>query len=409
MTSIISDEELSALLDGVGESEEFRPLTLYALDEASFRAVSAHSLPHGVVLLCADPQLDWQWMHWFGSTQFALYDPAQHVGRLYMTALAQAPGVLSIDEPWLESLEQAMARWSQWLAGQQILLLEDHPFQGEQIAQQIRSTGASCVLVQDGQQWALELARQPFDWLICDLALAEDDAIHLLGQSGTQTPVILLSGHDQVLIDGAARLLGEKGIPVVGAFTKPLDLARLLPILLQAYGGRPRLPTNRFRLRHIRSWEGLTLGTLGRLSDLPLASDPAWLLLGSLGMNWEALRQRLEVGGGAAERLTLLIRPQDDLLQHQEHFSLALQARLAGAELALLIDRPEYLSFELLERLPLSALLLGRRLLPMLEQEGWLESFLQRARDKELRLYLDDPYALLDSVWWEGRGFHGRW
>jgi N-acetylglutamate synthase-like GNAT family acetyltransferase len=126
-------------------------------------------------------------------------------------------------------------------------------------------------------------------------------------------------------------------------------------------------------------------------------------------MNWEAVKQWLAEEGRSPAELTLVVRSQDALLSLPERFSLALQARLAGATLALLIDRPERLSFELLERLPLEAILLGYRVQPQLDHGGLLDSFLQRTRERGCQIYLDDPYALLDARWWEERGFHGRW
>jgi CheY-like chemotaxis protein len=77
--------------------------------------------------------------------------------------------------------------------------------------------------------------------LICDLSLAEQDAISLLmshpqyHHSGL--PIILLSAHDQTLIDGARRLLHDAGFNVLAALAKPLqsdDLLRLLKMLYLA-------------------------------------------------------------------------------------------------------------------------------------------------------------------------------
>jgi CheY-like chemotaxis protein len=48
----------------------------------------------------------------------------------------------------LQAREQG---WRAWLAQCQILLLEDHPFQGACIQQEIQGLGLPCHWVQDGE------------------------------------------------------------------------------------------------------------------------------------------------------------------------------------------------------------------------------------------------------------------
>lgn len=409
--SIISDEELYALLEGVdAEGEEFRPLCLYALDDESYRQARRQSLPAELSLRRVEPQAHWQWSSWFGKSQFALYSPALYSNSPLNTVLHHAHGVLPVDGPWRDVIDEALLAWHQWLASQRVIVLEDHPFQGSQIAALIRQMGPACDLVADGAGLLMALKQPQYDWLISDLALAGDDAIHVLGSHPSLSlPVILLSAHDQTLVDGAARLLADKGVRVVGAFTKPLEPSRLLPVLYQMYEGRPTLPARRTDSRRIQNWSGASLGVLATRSATVPVGERRWVLLASLDMNWEAVKQWLAEQGRSPAELTLVVRSQDALLSLPDRFSLALQARLAGATLALLIDRPERLSFELLERLPLEAILLGYRVQPQLDHGGMLDSFLQRTRERGCQIYLDDPYALLDARWWEERGFHGRW
>lgn len=407
MINIITDEELTALLGGAsGEQDEFRPVTLYALDDRSYCLALESQLPAEIALLRAEPSSDWQWGSWFGKSQFLLFSPAHHSGKVYWDALHEGEGILSLDTLWRPRLERALQAWHEWLGRQQVLLLEDHPFQGAQMAGQIREMGAQVTLVRDESELRRALETGPVDWVVSDLALAHDDAIRVLGREVKVTaPVILLSGHDQSLVDGAAQLLSLRGVKVVGAFTKPLDTHRLLPLLLRGYEGAPAPHLRPPQSRRVRSWAGEIAGVLGR-SDAPVPAPLSrWLLLASLDKEWSALRQQAEGEG----RWTLVIRSRDELLSHPDRFSLALQARLAGASLALFVDSRETLSFELLERLPLEAILIGSRLLPLLEQGGLIEHFLERARDKGCRLYLDDPYGLLDDEVWLARGFEGRW
>ncbi|ENY72240.1 two-component system response regulator [Aeromonas diversa CDC 2478-85] len=408
MINIITDEELTALLGGAqGESAGFQPVTLYALDDRSYRAALASRLPADIALLRTEPSNDWQWGSWFGKSQFLLFSPELHLGRVYWDALNENEGILSLDTHWMPRLEHALLAWREWLGRQRVLILEDQPFQGAQMAEQIRALGPKVTLVRDERELSAALEAEPVDWVVSDLALAHDDAIRVLGrQIRVAAPVILLSGHDQALVDGAAQLLSLRGVEVVGAFTKPLEMHRLLPLLLRGYEGAPAPHLRPSQSRRVRTWGGEVIGVLGR----PDASVPAplsrWLLLASLDKEWSALRQQAEGEGG---RWTLVIRPQDELLARPERFSLALQARLAGASLALFVDSRETLSFELLERLPLDAILVGAHLLPLIEQGGLIEHFIERARAKGCQLYLDDPYGLLDDDMWQGRGFQGRW
>ena len=110
--------------------------------------------------------------------------------------------------------------------------------------------------------------------------------------------------------------------------------------------------------------------------------------------HWEPLKLWLEQHGREASELTLVIHRRDHLLSQADRFALVLQASLAGARLALLLDHAQHLPFDLIERLPLQSLLLGQHLLPELEAmaaDSLLARFIQRSRELGIALYLDDP------------------
>ena len=412
---IITDEELLALLHS-DEPEErlFHPVTVYALDGAAYQAVQEAGLPEYATLRRTQPDVCWQWQGLFTAGAIALCDPDSHVGEPYFSQL-MGEGIYRLTDHWLEGVEERHQQWLYWLAQTQVLLLEDHPFQGARIQQEIQGLGLPCQWVQDGEACLSALALGEVTLLISDLSLAEQDAISLLmGHPQYQhsgLPIILLSAHDQTLIDGARRLLHDAGFNVLAALAKPLQADDLLRLLKTRYLG-PQHQRELDGLRRIvRTWRGEERGQLGLLSDAP-SPLPVWLALTGLPPRWEQLREWLSQQGRAAGELTLIIHRRDPLLSDAERFALVLQASLAGAKLALLLDQTQHLPFELLERLPLQHLLLGQSLLPELETmtpDSLLGRFINRTKELGIALYLDDPFNLLDATPWQERGMAGRW
>ncbi|MGS3152139.1 response regulator [Aeromonas sanarellii] len=415
---IITDEELLALLESDdSQGPAFHPVSVYALDAASHQAAKAAGLPAYASLHRTLPDAGWQWEGLFAAGAIALFDPASHAGADYLPQLlTPGVGIYRLSDPWLEGVQAREREWRAWLARLQILLLEDHPFQGACIQQEIQALGTPCHWVQDGEGCLRALEEGGVGLLICDLSLAEQDAISLLmshpqyRHSGL--PIILLSAHDQTLIDGARRLLHDAGFNVLAALAKPLqsdDLLRLLKVLYLGPQRRRRLGGLK---RTIRSWQGEQRGQLGLLAEAESFTLPVWLTLNGLSPHWEPLKAWLEHHGRPASELTLVIHRRDNLLSHADRFALVLQASLAGARLALLLDNAQHLPFDLLERLPLQSLLLGQHMLPELEAmaaDSLLARFIQRARELGIALYLDDPFNLLDAAQWQDYGMAGRW
>lgn len=415
---IITDEELMALLESDDSQEPtFYPVSVYALDAVSHLAVKGAGLPAYANLHRTRPDAGWQWEGLFAAGAIALFDPASHQGADYLPhLLAPGAGIYRLSDPWLEGLQAREQGWRAWLAQCQILLLEDHPFQGACIQQEIQGLGLPCHWVQDGEGCLKALEEGGVRLLICDLSLAEQDAISLLmshpqyHHSGL--PIILLSAHDQTLIDGARRLLHDAGFNVLAALAKPLQSDDLLRLLNMLYLGPQRQRRLGGLKRTVRSWQGEARGQLGLLADAASCTLPIWLSLSGLSPHWEPLKLWLEQHGREASELTLVIHRRDHLLSQADRFALVLQASLAGARLALLLDHAQHLPFDLIERLPLQSLLLGQHLLPELEAmaaDSLLARFIQRSRELGIALYLDDPFNLQDAAQWQDRGVAGRW
>ena len=412
---IITDEELLALLESdVSQEPVFHPVSVYALDAVSHQAAKEAGLPAYASLHRTRPDASWQWEGLFAAGAIALFDPASHAGTDYLPRL-QTPGVgiYRLSDPWLEGVEAREQGWRDWLAQLQILLLEDHPFQGACIQQEIQALGLPCHWVQDGEGCLQVLEEGDVGLLVCDLSLAEQDAISLLMNHPQyrRLPIILLSAHDQTLIDGARRLLHDAGFNVLAALAKPLQSDDLLRLLKTLYLGPQRQRRLSGLRRTIRTWQGEEKGLLGLLSDPP-SPLPIWLAVTGLPPRWERVREWLVQQGREPGELTLLIHRRDHLLSQAERFALVLQASLAGAKLALLLDNDQHMPFDLLERMPLQHLLLGQSLLPGLEAmtpDSLLGRFINRARELGIALYLDDPFNLLDSNLWRDQGVAGRW
>ena len=413
---IITDEELLALLDSEEhEAAGFCPIVLYALDRTSHELASAMTLPSYVTLIRTQPDACWQWQGLFAAGAIALYDPGAHQQTDYLPQLQQHEGIYAIGEDWQGGLVASYRDWCNWLAARKILLLEDHPFQGVQMQQTIAALGLSCQWVQDETTCLAALEAGDISLLVCDLSLVEQDAISLLmSQPQLQEaglPIVLLSAHEQTLIDGARRLLHDAGFNILAALAKPLDCDALLRLLRGLYLGPLRQQRLSGQRRTIRLWQGAVLGQLGLLSS-PGFQHPVWLAVTGLPSRWEALKEWLAEQSRTPSELTLLIHRRDHLLSNADRFALVLQASLAGSKLALLLDSSQHLPFDLLERLPLQAVLLGQGILPELDAlppDSLLGRFMTRIGELGITIYLDDPYNLLDVEVWRDRGIAGRW
>ncbi|PTT46402.1 response regulator [Aeromonas sp. HMWF016] len=413
---IITDEELLALLNSEDPGlAGFRPIALYALDCASYEMAKQAMLPNYVALHRTQPDACWQWEGLFSAGAIALYDPDSHRTADYFPQLQLHNGIYAIEEDWQGGLLSSYKAWSNWLAASRILLLEDHPFQGMQLQQTIAGLGLTCHWVQDEQACLTALGEGSTRLLICDLSLVDQDAISLLmGQPQLQSdglPIILLSAHEQTLIDGARRLLHDAGFNILAALAKPLDCDELLRLLRGLYLGPLRQRRLSGQRRTITTWQGQVLGQLGLLSS-PTTSAPVWLAVSGLPPRWERLKEWLAEQSRTPSELTLLIHRRDHLLSNPDRFALVLQASLAGSKLALLLDNNQHLPFDLLERLPLQSLLLGQGMLSDIESlsaDSLLGRFMARVRELGVDIYLDDPYNLLDVEMWQERGIAGRW
>ena len=77
------------------------------------------------------------------------------------------------------------------------------------------------------------LPRQP-DFLICDVFMPDMDGIEFLDQltkNNYQGGIILVSGQDITMMAIAQQVAVADGLKMIGAFTKPVSIARLTEAL----------------------------------------------------------------------------------------------------------------------------------------------------------------------------------
>ncbi|CAM3150895.1 response regulator [Pseudomonas floridensis] len=118
-----------------------------------------------------------------------------------------------------------------------ILLVEDHPFQ--LIATQILLNNLGYflltpVLTAVEALAALERSPAPYDLILCDQRLPDLEGLDLIDkawQSGRVRQAIVLSGLPATHLMELQQLAGQRGLPLLGCLSKPLngpDLVRLL-------------------------------------------------------------------------------------------------------------------------------------------------------------------------------------
>lgn len=123
-----------------------------------------------------------------------------------------------------------------------ILLVEDHPFQLLATQYLLRSFGFARVTPADSAEQAIRLmsrAQVPFDIILCDQCLPDLPGLELIEIASRRrftTTAILLSGLPVVELANLIAQAMERGLPLLGYLSKPLnkdELARLIYPLLR--------------------------------------------------------------------------------------------------------------------------------------------------------------------------------
>lgn len=121
-----------------------------------------------------------------------------------------------------------------------ILLVEDHPFQ--LIATQILLNNhgyflLTPVLTAAEALEAMDRTATPYDLLLCDQCLPDGEGFDLIEQAfkrGQARCAIVLSGLERPQLRGLEQKARQRGLPLLGCLSKPLnsiELSRLLATL----------------------------------------------------------------------------------------------------------------------------------------------------------------------------------
>lgn len=122
-----------------------------------------------------------------------------------------------------------------------ILVVEDHVFQRVMLSQILKALGAGVVhQATNGieAKRALQTRGKNFDLIVTDLMMPNLDGIELLSvvqDLAPRLPIILCSIDESSLMAAHAIARG-KGLRVLGTVTKPLEVAKLSPLLAKLDG-----------------------------------------------------------------------------------------------------------------------------------------------------------------------------
>ncbi|MFK3796975.1 MULTISPECIES: response regulator [unclassified Pseudomonas] len=118
-----------------------------------------------------------------------------------------------------------------------ILLVEDHPFQLIALQILLNNHGLYRVtpaLNAEDALTAMERSEQPYDVLLCDQRLPDMKGIELIEIASRRNLVrqaVLLSGLEDAQLVDIQREAFERGLPLLGCLSKPLNTLELLRLI----------------------------------------------------------------------------------------------------------------------------------------------------------------------------------
>lgn len=121
-----------------------------------------------------------------------------------------------------------------------ILLVEDHPFQLIATQCLLNSYGFNQLTSTYNAESALRLmqqAKMPFEILLCDQCLPDLQGLELIDLANRQGFIqraIILSSLTLHELDKLKNQASERGLPLLGYLTKPIDHRKLKTLLIRA-------------------------------------------------------------------------------------------------------------------------------------------------------------------------------
>jgi EAL domain-containing protein (putative c-di-GMP-specific phosphodiesterase class I)/CheY-like chemotaxis protein len=126
------------------------------------------------------------------------------------------------------------------LAEMTVLLVEDHAFQRQMLKRMLGHLGVREVLeAEDGEQALITLFNHelPVNLVICDLNMPNMDGMEFIRRLGVCSPgsnLVVNSACDPNFLNSVEAFANSQGLNTVGAVEKPLKLAHMKQLLLQA-------------------------------------------------------------------------------------------------------------------------------------------------------------------------------
>lgn len=122
-------------------------------------------------------------------------------------------------------------------ASKLVLIVDDDAFSQELFSEMLMTLGVTDIHTAGNGRVGLRtlaaLPRHP-DFLICDVFMPDMDGIEFLGEltkNGYQGGIILVSGQDITMMAIAQQLALDKGLKLLGAYTKPMPQSLLAEVL----------------------------------------------------------------------------------------------------------------------------------------------------------------------------------
>ncbi|MDB5798718.1 MAG: sensor hybrid histidine kinase [Paucimonas sp.] len=136
-----------------------------------------------------------------------------------------------------EQASSAMNGTDMSIADINFLILEDHPFQRQELARILAGLGAEHVNEAADGNAALQFAHDPhvqIDIVISDLEMPGMDGMEFvrhLGETGRRVSVILASALEPKLLASVATMTEEYSVNLLGVIEKPLTAEKLVPLI----------------------------------------------------------------------------------------------------------------------------------------------------------------------------------
>ena len=111
-----------------------------------------------------------------------------------------------------------------------LLVIDDEPVLAELVASAARDSGFEPILTSDDEVFREEFVGNRPDMVALDLGMPGMDGVELLrflAEHDYKSPVLIVSGFDERVLDSASRLGETLGLSMVGPLSKPVRLEEL--------------------------------------------------------------------------------------------------------------------------------------------------------------------------------------